>query len=73
MGDALGVEEVREEREGLKLGVAFCLLVARAELPPGGLRFPLGALLEEFNELESGREDFQWLLAAGHQRCGAAG
>ena len=71
--DALRAEEFREEREGQKLGVALGLLVARAEIPPGRLRVPFSALLEEVDEFEGGREDFKWLLAAGDQRCGAAG
>ena len=70
--DALRAEELREEREGQKLGVAPGLLVVRAEVPPGRLRVPLSALLEEVDELEGGREDFEGLLATGDQCRGAA-
>ena len=54
------------------LGVAPGLLAVSAEVPPDRLHAPLGALLEEVDEFEGGREDFQGLLAAGDQCCGAA-
>ena len=54
------------------LGVAPGLLAVSAEVPPDRLHAPLGALLEEVDEFEGGREDFQGLLAAGDQCRGAA-